>query len=259
MNNLLDMVWIELRKVLRSRVPLFTALGAMLMPFGIGFLIFLARNPQLSHKLGLVSAKANLVAYSTTNWPTYMGLYGQIIAAGGFFLFVFAISWVFGREFVDGTLKDLLAVPVPRATILLAKFIVVVIWSAALTVLIFVLGLITGALIQLPQFSLAAILQSGRLVAISAGLAIAAVLPFALFASLGRGYLLPMGAALVALLLANLVMVTGWGEFFPWSIPLLYSQGKGLVTPAGFWIVLITGGVGMLATHLWWKYADQSR
>ena len=83
------------------------------------FLIFIARNPEISKQLGLVSAKANLVTYSTTNWPTYLGLYGQIIAAGGFFFFVFAISWMFGREFVDGTLKDLLAVPVPRATILL--------------------------------------------------------------------------------------------------------------------------------------------
>jgi len=88
------------------------------MPLGIGFLIFLARNPELSRKLGLISAKANLMAYSATNWPTYLGLFAEIIAAGGFFFFVLAISWVFGREFADGTLKDMLAVPVQRSSIL---------------------------------------------------------------------------------------------------------------------------------------------
>ena len=39
----------------------------------------------------------------------------MLIAAGGFILFVLIISWVFGREFADHTVKDLLAVPVHRS------------------------------------------------------------------------------------------------------------------------------------------------
>jgi hypothetical protein len=38
MKSLSDMVWIELRKVLRSRVPFFTALGFLVMPL-IGALL----------------------------------------------------------------------------------------------------------------------------------------------------------------------------------------------------------------------------
>jgi len=60
------------------------------------------------------------------------------MAAGGFFLFVLIISWVFGREFSDGTVKDLLAVPVPRSSILLAKFVLAALWSAASTLAIFI-------------------------------------------------------------------------------------------------------------------------
>src|SRR5512137_241376 len=138
MNNLSDMIWIELRKAIRSRMPLWTALGCMFLPLGIAFLIFVARNPEISQQLGLVSAKANLMAYAATDWPTYLGLFGQLIAAAGLLLFCLVISWVFGREFTDGTLKDMLAVPVQRSKILLAKFIVVAIWSALLTVVIFV-------------------------------------------------------------------------------------------------------------------------
>ena len=259
MNNLLDMIWIELRKAIRSRMPVWTALGSLFMPLGMAFLIFLARNPELSRKLGVVSAKANLIAYSATDWPTYLGLFGQIVGVGGFFFFVMAISWIFGREFADGTLKDMLAVPVQRSSILLAKFIVMVIWSVAMTLVIAIIGLGMGAIIQLPGGSLSVILHGSTVAAIAACLWIAVVLPFALFASAGRGYLLPLGMAVLALITANLVVVVGWGEYFPWAVPMLYAQGKSYTGPISYSIVFLTGLAGMIATYLWWKYVDQSR
>jgi ABC-2 type transport system permease protein len=259
MNNLSDMIWIELRKAIRSRMPLGTALGSLLIPLGIAFLIFVSKNPEISQKLGLISAKADLMAYAATDWPTYLGLFGEIIAAGGFFLFVLVISWVFGREFADGTLKDMLAVPVQRSSILLAKFIVVAIWSGVLTIITFIVGLAMGALIKLPAGSLGVILQGSDLVVITACLVIGAVMPFALLASAGRGYLLPMGMAVLTLMIANLAAIIGWGEYFPWTVPGLYAQGKSSLAPISYWIVILTGLVGMLGTYLWWKYADQSR
>ena len=259
MNNLSNMLWIELRKAIRSRMPLWTALGSLFMPLGIGFLLFIAKNPAIFQKLGLINAKANLMAYSVTDWPTYMVLYGQIIAAGEFFLLILAISWVFGREFADGTLKDLLAVPVPRSSILLAKFIVVAVWSAGLTLVIFVAGLIMGVLLKLPGGSLEVLLQGSTLVVTTAGLVIGVVLPFALIASVGRGYLLPIGLAILALMMANLVVVIGWGEYFPWAVPMLHAQGKDSLAAVSYWIVVFTSLAGMLATYLWWKSADQNR
>src|SRR5512141_389461 len=106
MNELPDMLWIELKKATRSRMILWTVLASLLMPLGIAFLIFVSKNPEISQKLGLISAKADLMAYAGTDWPTYLALFGQLVAAGGFLLFILSISWVFGREFVDGTLKD---------------------------------------------------------------------------------------------------------------------------------------------------------
>ena len=258
MNNLSDMMWIELRKAIRSRMPLWTALGSLFMPIGIAFLIFVAKNPEISQKLGLISAKANLIAYSATDWPTYLGLFGMVIAAAGFFLFVLAISWVFGREFADGTLKDMLAVPVQRSSILLAKFMVVAVWSAGLTIVIIIAGLIMGAIIKLPGGSVSVILQGSTRMLISACLVIAVVMPFAFLASVGRGYLLPIGGAILAVMMANVVGLAGWGEYFPWAVPGLYAQGS-MLTPISFWIVILTGLVGMLGTYLWWMFADQSR
>ena len=259
MNNLSDMIWIESRKAIRSRMPLWTAMASLFMPLGIAFLIFVSRNPEISQKLGLISAKANLVAYSATDWPAYLGFFGLILAAGGFFLFILIISWVFGREFTDRTLKDLLAVPVQRSSILMAKFVVVAVWSAALTMVILIVGLVMGAIMQLPGGSISIILQGSAVVAITTCLVISVVVPFALFASVGRGYLLPMGLAVLTLMMANVVGLIGWGEYFPWAVPALYAQGKSPLTPISYWIVILTGLAGMIATYLWWKFADQNR
>jgi ABC-2 type transport system permease protein len=259
MNNLADMLWIELRKAIRSKMPLWTALGSLFMPLGIAFLIFVSKNPEISQKLGLVSAKANLIAYSATDWATYLGLVSQMVAAGGFFLFVLAISWIFGREFSDGTVKDMLAVPVQRSSILLAKFLVVAAWSVMLTIVIFMVSLVMGAVIQLPGATNMVIFRSSAQVLLTAGLVIAVVMPFAFFASLGRGYLLPLGVAVLTLMMTNLVAIVGWGEYFPWAVPGLYAQGKSSLPPVSYWIVLITSLAGMLATYLWWKVADQNR
>jgi ABC-2 type transport system permease protein len=259
MSDLSAMLWVEARKALRSRMPWFTAAGALVMPLGIAFLIFVATHPEISSKLGLVGAKANLMAYATTSWPTYLGLQGQMIAAGGYFLFCLILCWVFGREFTDGTLKDMLAVPVARGSIVVAKFVVAAAWSAVLAVLIFITGLVTGALMGLPQASAGVLLHGSLTVAVTTCLTIVVVLPFAFFASVGRGYLLPLGLAILALMLANLAMILGWGAYFPWAVPGLYAQDKGYLSTISYPITVLTGAVGMMATYLWWKYADQNR
>ncbi len=259
MNNLSDMLWIEFRKAFRSRMPLWTSLGSLFMPLGVALLIFLARNPELTRKLGLISAKADLMAYSITDWPSYQVMFAEIISAGGFFFFVMAISWVFGREFTDGTLKDMLAVPVQRSSILLAKFIVTVTWCAVIAIIIFILGLLFGMLIQLPGGSTSVILHGSMVTLLTVCMVIAVVLPFSLFASVGRGYLLPMGVAVLTLITANLLMAAGWAEYFPWAIPLLYSMRASSLTAISYWIVVITSLGGMAATFMWWKYADQNR
>jgi ABC-2 type transport system permease protein len=259
MNLFSDMLWIEARKAIRSKMPLFTGLGSLFMPLGMGFLIFLAKNPELARNLGLVGAKANLTAYYATDWPSYLGLLALIIAAAGFFLSVLITSWVFGREFADGTLKDMLAVPVPRSSILLAKYVVVGLWSGVLTIGILVLGLVMGVLVHLPNGSIAVVLHGCVTVGVTAILLYAVVLPFALLASVGRGYLLPLGIAILTLIMANLFAIAGWGDYFPWGIPGMYAQGKESLPLASYLIVLFTGLAGLMATYLWWKFADQSR
>ncbi len=197
----------------------------------------------------------------TADWPTFLGLLGQAAAVGGLILFGFIGSWVFGREYSDRTVKDLLALPTPRFSLVLAKFTVVVAWSALLTGVIYLIGLGVGAAVGLPATSADVFWQGTRTVIITTGLTILLVTPVAFFASAGRGYLPPMGFAILTVILAQIVAAAGWGEYFPWSVPALNA---GMAGPAyaqlgvfSYLIVVLTSLLGTIATFGWWTFADQ--
>jgi ABC-2 type transport system permease protein len=259
MNDLANMLWVEARKAMRSRMPLFTLLGFMLMPFVAAFFMIILKDPEFARQAGLISAKAQLMA-GTADWPTFLSVMAQAVAVGGTLLFSLIGTWVFGREFIDGTAKDLLAVPVGRGTILLAKFIVVMVWSLVLSILVYLVALLLGAWIVLPQSNATVLWQGTLTFAVTALLVVGVMTPVAFFASLGRGYLLPMGITILFVLFANVLVVAGWGAYFPWAIPALFAgagESSEPVTSVSYWIVLFTGVTGMVVTYLWWQHADQ--
>ncbi len=259
MNTLYNLIRLEGIKAIRSRIPVWTSVFAAVLPVVIALMVLISRNPEVSRKLGVISAKADLIAFSATDWPAFMILVAQILATAGFFMFIVVISWIFGREFADGTVKDLLAVPVPRSTIILSKIILYILWSALMAVLMVVTSLLAGNLIQLPGVNPEIIPEGINLILTTTCLVILTVIPFAWLASMGRGYLLPMSLAVFTLILANVAIALGWGDLFPWSIPGLFSQNKDMVGTAGLVVVIVTGLIGWGATDFWWKTADQNR
>ena len=154
-------------------------------------------------------------------------------------------------------MKDLLALPTSRSAIVSAKFIIMILWSAVLVAVVCLAGLAIGFLVALPQTSPLIIWQGGLTLAITAGLTIASVTPIVFFASAGHGYLPPVGVAILTLFLAQIIAIAGWGEYFPWSIPALYSQGAEL-EPISYAIIFLTGIVGLAATFIWWRIVDQT-
>ena len=261
MSNIRQAIWVELLKARRSRMPLLTALGFSLAPLAGGFFMIVLKDPDVARRMGLISAKVQLLAGSA-DWSTYLGLLAQATAVGGILLFGLIGSWVFGQEYSDHTLKDLLALPTSRSTIVLAKFIIIFLWSAGLTIFIYLLGLGVGALVRLPAAPVEIFWYGTLTLAITAGLTIALVSPIAFVASAGRGYLPPMGAAILALILAQVVAATGWGEFFPWSIPALRTGTAGPeyanLGTISYVIVIFTSFAGMIGTFAWWELADQT-
>ncbi|MBK7811136.1 MAG: ABC transporter permease [Saprospiraceae bacterium] len=55
------------------------------------------------------------------SWKSYIDLLTQAVGVGGVLAFGFVASWLFGREYPDGTAKDLLSLPTSRTKILECK------------------------------------------------------------------------------------------------------------------------------------------
>ncbi|MCI0398435.1 MAG: ABC transporter permease [Chloroflexi bacterium] len=254
--------WAEALKARRSKVPLLTAIGFSLAPLVGGLFMIILKDPQQARSMGLIGTKAQITA-GVADWPTYFGLLAQSVAIGGAILFAIITIWVFGREFSDRTAKELLALPTSREAIVGAKFILIALWTLGLTLLIFGIGLVVGTVVEIPGWSTELLRSAFGDVIASAGLAIA-LLPFvALLASVGRGYLPPFGWTILTVFMAQITAVTGWGGWFPWAVPALFSGAAGpraeQIGPHSYLLTLLALMVGLTLTFVWWRSADQTR
>jgi len=258
-DKLLTCISVEIKKLFHSKVPLITILALMLVPFIGGFFMVILKDPALAQKMGLISAKAHIMG--TADWSSYISLLTQAISIGGLVIFGFIASWIFGREYSDRTIKDLLALPISRNIIVISKFIVVFLWCIVLSIVVFLLGLIVGKLVNIPGWSLEILLRASIVFSICSLLTILLSTPVAFFASIGRGYLSPLGFMIFTVILSQIIVATGYGHLFPWSIPALISgiSGKENTTIQGISVVIVlfTSIVGLLSTVFWWRYADQ--
>jgi len=262
MNNFLSALWIETLKMRRSKVPLFTAIGFSIAPLVGGLLMIILKDPEAARSMGLISTKAQMLA-GVADWPTYFNVLAQAVAVGGAILFAIITIWVFGREFSDRTAKELLALPTSRETIISAKFVVIALWTFVLSLFIFGLGLVVGKLVVIPGWSMG-LLQTSFVDVLGTALLVIAMLPIVAFAaSIGRGYMPPFGWTIFTVVMAQVAVITGWGDWFPWSVPALFS---GAIGPRAeqlgihsYVIVILFSIIGLVATYYWWRNADQTK
>ena len=262
MNGFLPSLWMETLKLRRSKVPLFAAAGLSVAPFVGGLFMIILKDPEAARTMGLISTKAQIAA-GTADWPAFFGMLAQAIAIGGAMVFAIVTAWVFGREFSDRTAKELLALPTSRAAIVTAKFILIAVWAIAISLFIFGLGLVVGRLVVIPGWS-QVLLRSAFVDFMGSAILSVALMPFvALLASIGRGYMPAFGWAVFTIVLAQIAAATGWGDWFPWSVPALFSGVAGsraeLLGVHSYMVVFIATISGLAATFYWWHSADQTK
>ncbi len=262
MTSFLSALWAETLKARRSKVPLLASIGFTLAPLMDGLFMFIMKDPERARDMGLLSVKAQL-AMSTADWTTFFGVLTQAIAVGGAIVFSIVTAWIFGREFSDHTAKDLMALPTSREKIVGAKLVVISAWVFATTLWIYLIGLLVGNLIDIPGWTKQLAWQSLSDVLATAGMTLLLMAPVAFIASMGRGYLPPLGWAVLTIFFSQIIAATGWGDWFPWSVPALYS---GVVGPRSeqlgihsYVLVILAGVAGLVATFWWWRNADQTR
>jgi len=262
MTNLLAAFWAEALKARRSSIPWLALLGFTLAPLMDGLFMFIMKDPERAREMGLLSTKAQL-AMSTAEWTTFFSVLTQAIAVGGVMVFSIVTAWIFGREFSDHTAKELLALPVAREQIVTAKLIVISIWVLITSIWVYGAGLVIGNLVDIPGWTNALAWRSFSDVLLTAGMTLLLMTPVAFIASMGRGYLPPLGWAVLTIFFSQIIAATGWGDWFPWSVPALFS---GVVGPRqeqlglhSYVLVILAGATGLALTFWWWRSADQTR
>lgn len=252
----------EFVKARRSRVPWVTVLAFTVVGLVGGLFMFILQDQDRARSLGLIGTKAALVG-GDADWPTYLSFLAQTAAIGGMIVFGLVQIWTFGREFSQHTAKDLLALPTSRVTIVAAKFVVVAVWCLVLTAQLLVLGMVIGTILGLPGWSSAVVLTGSLRIGAVAVMTVLLTTPVAFAASAGRGYLPGVGAMIAAVFCAQIIAALGYGQYFPWSVPALFSGLAGPDQPSpgilGVVLVVLVGAAGAAGTALWWRQADHDR
>ena len=239
-------ITVEARKAAASRVLASTAIllviGVVAIAGGTTAAIQ-AGNEQLAARLGSVALEGG--------WSGVLSVAVEVTAAAGMLAFGVGLSWMYGREFTDGTITGLFGLPVTRATIALAKLTVYFLWTAATAVVLTVAVGVTAVAVsrQLPDATdWAGLARLLGLIVMTAALPI----PAAWAATLGRG-LLPAIATTVALMaVTQIVAVAGTGGWFPLAAPALWATLPGTVTLPQLLLAATPAiAFGLLTLHAW--------
>jgi ABC-2 type transport system permease protein len=247
MHGIFSAFFAELLKLRRSKLVVVTVLVFSTLPLMIGLI-----------STGVLANPAE--GESIKDWDAYLGLIVQSFAGIGVLGMGFVAAWLFGREYSDHTIKDLLALPIPRHTIVVAKLIVMTLWGCILSLITLLVTVLAGYLLGLENGTYdVATNHLGNFVTI-VGLVLILSIPITTIASITRGYLAPIGLAVAAMVFAQFAGGLGIGEYFPWQIPAEFLAASGEDAQLGsisFLIMYSLGIMGTLTTIVWWRYADQ--
>lgn len=247
-------IWAEVVKLAGSTVG---RVGSAAIVIGIslisGSMLLAAAtttDPQLLAKLGPVA---------TGDWQGFLLGAAQVTGAGGLGGFAVVLAWMFGREFGDGTITGLFALPVRRSTIALAKLIVYVIWVTAMSVLLAIVLSLVGLIAALGPIDGDTLLMLARQAAL--GIMSAAItLPVAWAATLSRSVLGGVSVAIGLVVVAQVSVLAGLGGWMPLAAPALWAVSLGAaVNPVQLALLIPFGAVFVLLVARSWRRLQLDR
>lgn len=243
---------IEARKFTASRV---THTATLLLIAGISVLTGAmvaaadAGNERVLAQLGDLADQEG--------WARLSGVAAQITAAAGALGVGVVLAWVVGREFAEGTINCLFAVAVPRTTIVLAKLVVVAVWTMVVAVgLIMALAAVGVLVVGAPDDDAATGLARLFVLTVLSGLL---ATPAAWAATLGRGLLPGIAAMAVMIVVTQVLAVAGAGAWFPIAAPALWAIDPDAVTGVQLGLVAVVPAVFTFLTSRSWSQLQLDR
>ena len=233
----------EFLKLKRSRIFLLSLLGAVLPPLLMFIAVTSFDEGQTFEAL-------------FTNVNMYMSAMFAVL------IFAIIISYLFGREYNEHTLKTMLTIPVSREKFLASKYIMFLVWIVILTVVTSISTLAFGFAAGLDGFSLK-IFADGFVQLLYANvLLFLSFSPF-VFVSLFITNMVPAMIGGAGLALVNL-MVYGqnWAPFVPWVCPYLIASGEiaeySTSITVSYGVILATFVIGLVISYIYFTKTDVS-
>jgi ABC-2 type transport system permease protein len=251
-----EFIKVRKSKTLITSIILFAFIGTM-----VGLLMYAAKHPEIAGKSAALGTKASLI--SKPDWPSFFNLMVQMVLSVGSLGSGFVAVWVFGREYSERIMKELLCLPVPRHYFVASKFIIIFTWSIFLMLVMLLFSFVTAALIGLDNFDWNATKNFLILYSVSGLLTLFLCPVTALITCVSRNLLMPIVYLILTMIVTqfSFVAIPPVTPYLPWAIPAIASgiAGNGLpgAGPLSYIILILTAAGGIAGTSAWLRYADQ--
>ena len=240
---MLTFIEMEFLKLKRSRIFLLSLMGAILPPLLMFIAVTSFDEGQTFEAL-------------FTNVNMYMSAMFAVL------IFTIIISYLFGREYNEHTLKTMLTIPVSRAKFLVSKYIMFLVWIVILTIVTSISTLIFGFAAGLDGFSIKLYADSFAQLLYANVLLFLTFSPF-VFISLFITNMVPAMVGGAGLTLVNLLVYgQNWAPFVPWVCPYLIASGEiaeyTTSITVSYGIILATFVIGLVISYIYFTKTDVS-
>lgn len=233
----------EFLKLKRSNIFLLSLMGAVLPPLLMFIAVFAFDEGTTFDML-------------FTNVNMYMSALFAVM------LFSIMISYLFGREYNEHTLKTMLTIPISRGKFLASKYIMFLVWILILTVVTSVSTLIFGFIAGLDGFTVKLFIDSFEQLLFANVLLFLTFSPF-VFVSLFITNMVPAMVGGAGLTLVNMLIYgQTWAPYVPWVCPYLIASGEiaeyTTSITVSYGVILATFVIGLIISYIYFTKTDVS-
>lgn len=238
---MLTFIEMEFLKLKRSNIFLLSLMGAVLPPLLMFIAVFAFDE---GNSFDLLFSNVNM----------YMSALFAVL------LFAIIISYLFGREYNEHTLKAMLTIPISRGKFLMAKYVMFLVWILILTVVTTLSTVIFGFIAGLEGFTLKLLVDSFAQLLFANVLLFLTFSPF-VFISLFITNMVPAMVGGAGLTLVNM-MIYGqtWAPYVPWVCPYLIASGEiaeySASITVSYGVILATFVIGLLISYVYFTKKD---
>ena len=238
---MLTFIKMEFLKLKRSNIFLLSLMGAVLPPLLMFIAVFAFDEGSTFDML-------------FTNVNMYMSALFAIM------LFSIMISYLFGREYKEHTLKTMLTIPISRGKFLASKYVMFLVWILILTVVTSLSALVFGFIAGLEGFTLKLFMDSFAQLLFANVLLFLTFSPF-VFLSLFITNMVPAMVGGAGLTLVNMLIYgQTWAPYVPWVCPYLIASGEiaeyATSPTVSYGVILVTFLIGLAISYIYFTKTD---